>query len=50
MIKWIKRLDALIRFLAGAVRVIVAVLNALDTGNNHENPVEKEIQNRHKQE
>lgn len=46
MLKWIKRLDSLIRFLAGAVRIIVAVLNALDPPNNHDNPVEKEIKNR----
>lgn len=47
MWKWIKRLDTFVRFLASVARVIVALLNALDPANNHENGVEPEIKNRH---
>ncbi len=46
MFKWMKRLDSLVRFLAAVARIIVAVLNALDPPNNHDNPVEKEANNR----
>lgn len=42
MWKWMKRLDAFVRFMAGLARVIVAILNALDNDNNHENGVEEE--------
>lgn len=47
MWKWIKRLDTFVRFMAAVARVIVAILNALDPDNNHENGVEPEIKNRH---
>lgn len=43
MWKFITKLDAFVRFLATVARIIIALINALDRENNHENPVEKEL-------
>lgn len=40
MFKWIRRLDRLLRFIAGLARVITALLDALDPPNEHENHVD----------
>lgn len=46
MFKWIARLDRLIKAVSVVVKILVAILNALDPPHNHDNPVDQEIKNR----